>query len=98
MIPQPNSVATPFKLLQVSYHLFSDGSRARHILGPGFKEKKICGRKSDFIFLLIVTEQITFIADSCYQMFYLLIHYNRVRVTRARVYKILQSSMGPFVH
>ena len=57
-----------------------------HTLGPGYNEKKYAVVLSDFIYLVIVTEQITYIEDTCYQAFYLLIRYNRVRVTRARVY------------
>ena len=48
-------------------------------LGPGYNEKKYVVVLSDFIYLVIVTEQITYIEDTCYQAFYLLIHYNRVR-------------------
>ena len=54
--------------------------------GPGYNEKKYAVVLSDFIYLVIVTEQITYIEDTCYQVFYLLIRYNQVRVTRARVY------------
>ena len=49
-------------------------------LGPGYNEKKYMVVLSDFIYLVIVTEQITYIEDTCYQAFYLLIRYNQVRV------------------
>ena len=67
----------------------SDSSYA-NTLGPSYNEKKYAVILSDFIYLVIVTEQITYIEDTCYQAFYLLICYNRVRVTRARVYMYMQ--------